>query len=165
MRANSFAVAMAFGFLSIVNASHAQTADDKAALQGLKEVKLVFDITTADAKPLINYLTVIEETRDSLIKQGVTPHIVVAFRGPATKLVQTDQSQMKPEDREHAAAIASQIKALSTASGIDGVEQCGVAVRIVGTKPENVIPGIKVVGNSWISLGAYQGKGYGYVTP
>ena len=109
MRLIGLTVAIALGLASIVGVSNAQTADDKAALQGLKEVKLVFDVTTADAKPLLIVLTTIEETRASLIKQGVTPAIVVAFRGPATKLVQSDQSQMKPEDREHAPAIASQI--------------------------------------------------------
>jgi intracellular sulfur oxidation DsrE/DsrF family protein len=165
MRLIDLAVAIALGLVSVIGVSNAQTADDKAALQGLKEVKLVFDVTTADAKPLLNVLTVIEETRASLIKQGVTPTIVVAFRGPATKLVQSNQSQMKPEDREHAAAIASRIKALSTASGIEGVEQCGVAIRIAGTKSEDVVPGVKVVGNSWISLAAYQARGFGYVTP
>src|ERR1700732_4860137 len=31
----------------------------------------------------------------SVMKQGVKPQFVLAFRGPATKLVQTDQSQIK----------------------------------------------------------------------
>jgi intracellular sulfur oxidation DsrE/DsrF family protein len=72
---------------------------------------------------------------------------------------------MKPEDRKQAAAIAAKIKALSTSSGIDGIEQCSIAVRGAGTKPENVVPGIKVVGNGWISLAAYQAKGYAYIAP
>jgi hypothetical protein len=56
---------------------------------------------------------------------------------------------MKPEDREQAAAIATKIKALSGAPGIDGIEQCSIGARGAGTKPENVVPGIKVVGNGW----------------
>jgi intracellular sulfur oxidation DsrE/DsrF family protein len=144
---------------------HAQAANDVAALQGLKEVKVAFDVKADDAKRLMNVLDTIEETRAGLAKQGVTPHIVVAFRGPATKLVQTDQALMKPEDRLQAAAIAAKIKALSTASGVDGIEQCSIAVRGAGTKPENVVPGIKVVGNGWISLAAYQAKGYAYIAP
>ena len=48
-------------------------ADDRAVLAGLKEVKVGFDITTGDAKALLNRLNVIDETRQSLIKQGVTP--------------------------------------------------------------------------------------------
>ena len=79
--------------------------------------------------------------------------------------MQTDQSQIKPEDREYATKIAATIKALSSAEGVAAIEQCGVAVRMVGTKPEDVVPGVKVVGNSWISLAGYQAKGYGYISP
>ena len=163
MRAIFLAVAAILSFGSI--SAHAQLADDKAALQGLNEVKVIFDITEGDGKALNTYLNVVEEARQSLIKQGVKPQIVLAFRGPATRLVQTDQSQIKPEDREYATKIAATIKELSSAEGVAAIEQCGVAVRMVGTKPENVVPGVKVVGNSWISLAGYQAKGYGYISP
>ena len=163
MRAIFLAVAAILSFGSI--SAHAQQADDKAALQGLNEVKVIFDVTEGDGKTLNTYLNVVEEARQSLIKQGVKPQIVLAFRGPATRLVQTDQSQIKAEDREYATKIAATIKALSSAEGVAAIEQCGVAVRMVGTKPENVVPGVKVVGNSWISLAGYQAKGYGYISP
>lgn len=165
MRIRTLTAAMALAILGMVGVCHAQTANDMAALQGLKEVKLAFDVTADDAKRLMNVLDTIEETRAGLARQGVTPHIVVTFRGPATKLVQTDQTLMRPEDRAQAAAIASKIKALSSAAGVDGIEQCSIAVRGAGTKPENVVPGIKVVGNGWISLAAYQAKGYAYIAP
>jgi intracellular sulfur oxidation DsrE/DsrF family protein len=138
---------------------------DQAALTGLTEVKVAFDVRNGDPKALLKELDVIDETRQSLIKQGVKPNMVIAFRGPATKLVQADQTQIKAEDREDAAKIAERIKALQTADGIVSIEQCGVAVRLAGTKPENVLPGIKVVGNGWISLSAYQAKGYSYIAP
>jgi len=163
MRPIFLAVVAILSFCNI--SAQAQSADDKAALQGLTEVKVVFDLTNGDAKTLNTYLNVIDETRQSLIKQGVKPQMILAFRGPATKLVQTDQSQIKAEDREYATKIAEKIKALSAAEGVTAIEQCGVAVRMVGTKPENVVSGVKVVGNSWISLAGYQAKGYGYIAP
>lgn len=165
MRIGTLAATLALATFGLVGAGHAQTANDAAALQGLKELRIAFDVTTDDAKRLLGVLDVIEETRESLARQGVTPHIVVGFHGPATRLVQTDQSFMKAEDRAEAAAIAAKIKALSTAAGIDGLEQCSIAVRGAGTRPENVVPGIKVVGNGWISLAAYQAKGYVYIRP
>src|SRR5215470_16030178 len=158
------ALLVLLGFLAAPRVT-AQTFDDKAALVGLTEVKVAFDITTGEGKGLLSRLNVIDETRQSLMKQGVKPHFVLAFRGPATKLVQTDQSQIKVEDREYAAKIAEKISALRSADGITSVEQCAVAVRLAGTKPENVVAGIKVVGNSWISLMGYQAKGYGYISP
>ncbi|HET9579190.1 MAG TPA: hypothetical protein VFP44_15265 [Usitatibacter sp.] len=143
----------------------ARGADDRDALSGLREVKVVFDVKEGDGKALLSRLNTIEETRQSLIKQGVTPHIVVAFRGPATRLVQTDVEKIKPEDRPVATQIAAKLADMRGAQGVDGIEQCSVAIRQQGTKPENVVPAVKVVGNSWISLMAYQAKGYSYISP
>jgi intracellular sulfur oxidation DsrE/DsrF family protein len=143
----------------------AQTFDDKAALAGLTEVKVAFDITAGEGKGLLNRLDVIDETRQSLIRQGVKPYFVLAFRGPATKLVQTDIEMVKPEDRPELAKIASKIQEMSAAQGIQSLEQCSVAIRQQGTAADKVLPPIKVVGNSWISLLAYQTKGYAYIAP
>ncbi len=106
----------------------------------------------------------IGETRDSLIQQGTTPEFVIAFRGPATRLFQTDLEKIKPEDRSLAAKIAMRVNELSKASGVV-MQQCSVAVRQQEVKPENVLPAITVIGNSWISLMAYQTKGFAYIHP
>lgn len=147
------------------SAAMAAGYDDQEALSGLKEVKVAFDLTTGDAKALLGRLNVIDETRQSLIQQGVTPHFVLTFRGPATKLIQSDLSQIKPEDRVNAAKIAAKLAQMRGARGVENLEQCAVAVREQGTKPENVVPSVKVVGNAWISLMAYQSRGYAYIAP
>ena len=144
---------------------YAEAPKDQAALSGLKEVKVAFDLQNGDGKTLLKQLEVIDETRQSLIDQGIKPQFVLTFRGPATALVQTDRSQIRLEDRDYASKIAEKIHALRAADGINSIEQCAVAVRLAGTKPENVVPDIKVVGNGWISLMAYQAKGYGYIQP
>jgi intracellular sulfur oxidation DsrE/DsrF family protein len=155
-----------FGFIALLALSWAvKAADDKAALSGLKEVKVAFDITAGDGKALLGRLNVIDETRQSLIKQGVAPHFILAFRGPATKLVQTDPAKIKPQDRPMAEKIGQKIKQMSESQGVDGFEQCAVAVREQGTKVEKVLPQIHVVGNGFISLMAYQAKGYAYIAP
>ena len=140
-------------------------ADDRAALQGMKEGKIVYDVTEGDAQKLLGRLDAIEETRQSMIQQGVTPHFVLAFRGGATKLVQTDMEKVKPEDRPLTGKISAKLAEMSKSPGIDGLEQCAVAIRHAGTKAENVLPIIKVVGNSFISLMAYQSRGYAYIAP
>ena len=139
--------------------------DDQEALAGLKEVKVAFDLTAGDPKLLLARLNIIDETRQSLIQQGVAPHFVVTFRGPATRLIQTDQSKMKLEDREGAAKIAAKLAEMRRAKGVENLEQCAVAVREQGTRAEDVVPSVKVVGNAWISLMAYQAKGYAYIAP
>jgi intracellular sulfur oxidation DsrE/DsrF family protein len=166
MRHFAFSIgAVVLLMLGSIASACADNPKDEAALSGLSEVKVAFDVRNGDPKALLKELEVIDETRQSLIGQGVKPTIVIAFRGPATKLVQTDQNQIKTEDREDAAKIAAKIEALQSAEGVAGMEQCAVAVRLAGTKPENVLPGIKLVGNGWISLTAYQAKGYGYIAP
>src|SRR5271155_1406332 len=149
----------------VLCAADATAADDHASLAGLQEVKVAFDIKDGDAKLLLGRLDIIDETRQSLIQQGITPHFILAFRGPATKLVQTDTDKIKPEDRAMAARIAIRIKELSGAPGVDGFEQCAVAARELGIKTELVLPEIRVVGNAFISLMAYQAKGYAYIAP
>jgi len=159
-----FAPLVLLGFLAAPRVM-AQTFDDKAALAGLTEVKVAFDITTGEGKGLLSRLNVIDETRQSLIKQGVKPNFVLAFRGPATKLVQSDVEKVKPEDRPELVKIASKIQEMSVAQGVQSLEQCSVAIRQQGTAADKVLPPIKVVGNSWISLLAYQTKGYAYIAP
>jgi intracellular sulfur oxidation DsrE/DsrF family protein len=158
-------LALPLALLVATNPTQAETPNDQKALAGLSLVKVAFDLTNGDGKQLLTQLNVIDETRQSLISKGVTPHFVLAFRGPATKLVQTDHAQVKAEDREYASQIAQKIKELQSAKGVESVEQCSVAIRLAGTKPENVLPGITLVGNSWISLMSYQNKGYGYIAP
>jgi hypothetical protein len=75
-----------FGILAFLLVSNGAFAtDDKAALAGLKEVKVGFDVKEGDGKLLLSRLDIIDETRQSLIEQGVKPHFIVAFRGPATR--------------------------------------------------------------------------------
>ncbi|HET7362205.1 MAG TPA: hypothetical protein VFJ70_01405 [Burkholderiales bacterium] len=162
---NTLLVATVTATVIFGNTALAAGYDDQAALAGLKEVKVAFDLTAGDAKVLLARLNIIDETRRSLIQQGVTPHFVLTFRGPATRLVQTDQSKIKPEDREGAAKIAARLAEMRRAQGVDNLEQCAVAVREQGTRPEDVVPSVKVVGNAWISLMAYQAKGYAYIAP
>jgi intracellular sulfur oxidation DsrE/DsrF family protein len=144
-------------------AAAAPASDD--ALQGIKEGKIVYDITEGDGKLLLGRIETIEETRQDLIRQGVTPRLVISFRGGATKLVQTDMQQVKPEDRPIAARIAAMLQQMSRSPGMESIEQCAVAIRHAGTKAENVVPPIKVVANSYITLMAYQSRGYAYIRP
>jgi intracellular sulfur oxidation DsrE/DsrF family protein len=148
-----------------ITGAYAQNFNDQAALAGIKEIKVAWDLVDGDGNTLLKQLTLINEARQSLVDQGVKPRMVLVFRGQATKLVQSDLSQIKPENLKYAARIAEQIKILSSAEGVSGIEQCETAVRLIGTKAENVLPGIKVVGHGWISLMAYQAKGYSYIAP
>jgi hypothetical protein len=130
---------------------------------GFKEGKIVFDITEGDGSALLVRIQSVEETRQDLIKQGVAPRFVLSFRGPATLLVQTDLEKVKPENRPFVGQIAALIAQMSKAPGVESVEQCAVAIRHVGTRAENVLQPIKVVANSFITIMAWEAKGYAYI--
>src|SRR4051794_21089117 len=114
-----------------------ETPNDQQALAGLSDVKVAFDLRSGDPKHLLTQLTVIDETRQSVMSQGAKPDFVLAFRGPATKLVQTDPSQVKAEDRELMSKIAEKVRQLRGSSGVIripgeglGVDSCAVAKRV-----------------------------------
>lgn len=135
---------------------------DNMALQGLADVKVIYDVTTGNAQKLLSRLDLVEETRDSITKQGGKPHFILSVRGPASLLVQKDESRIKPEDLEVVAKIKEKIKAMSKQPEYQ-LNQCAVANRYLKIKNEDTIPEVKVIGNSWISLAAYQNKGYAYI--
>ena len=144
--------------------SRAWAADDNP-IAGLKDARIAFDITAGEAGRLLNILNTIDETREGLARQGVTPHFVLAFRGPATLFTQTDLSRLKPEDRETAAKIAAKLKQLRAAGGIERLDQCGIALRTQKVDKAQVNPDVTVVENGWITLVGYQAKGYAYIAP
>jgi intracellular sulfur oxidation DsrE/DsrF family protein len=145
--------------------ARAHAFDDRAALSGLKEAKAAFDLTEGNARALLAKLETVDETRRSLLAQGVKPRFVLTFRGGSTRLVQTDPEMIRAEDREVAARIARKLAEMGRAEGVESLEQCAVAIRLQETSAEKVLPGIRVVGNGWISLMAYQARGYAYIYP
>jgi len=140
-------------------------AADANPVAGLKDAKVAFDITAGDAGRLLNILNTIDETRESFIKQGITPHFVLAFRGPATLLTQTELSRLKPEEREAASNVAAKLKYLRGAAGIERLDQCSIAMRGQKVDKAQVNPDVTIVENGWITLVGYQARGYAYIAP
>ena len=142
----------------------AEAADDNP-VAGLKEARVAFDITAGEPGRMLNILNTIDETRESFVKLGVAPHFVLAFRGPATLLTQTDLSRLKPEDRETAAKIAAKLKQLRATAGIERMDQCSIALRGQKVDKALVNPDLTIVDNGWITLVGYQARGYAYIAP
>lgn len=149
---------------SPVLGAHAIAADD-SPMAGMKEAKVAFDITAGEPGRLLNILNTIDETREGFARHGVTPRFVLAFRGPATLLTQTDLSRLKPEDRETAGKIAAKLKQLRGSAGIERMDQCSIAMRGQKVDKAQVSPDVTVVENGWITLVGYQARGYAYIAP
>lgn len=146
-------------------ATPAMSPDNKAALAGLREMKMAFDVTDANPQALLLKLETIDLTRKQLIEAGVAPVIVVAFRGNASVYTQLDLAKVKEGDRADALRIRAKLRSLAKASGVASIEQCNVPLAARKIKPADVMQEVKVVGNGWISLAAYQQRGYSYIAP
>jgi intracellular sulfur oxidation DsrE/DsrF family protein len=139
--------------------------DNHAALAGMTEMKIAFDITDANPKVVLAKLANIDVTRKQLMDDGVTPRMVIAFRGDASYFTQADVEKVKAEDRDDARKIAAKLKELRAAPGVEALEQCNLPLAPRKLKSADVMPEVKVVGNGWISLVAYQRRGYAYIVP
>jgi intracellular sulfur oxidation DsrE/DsrF family protein len=160
-------VACGAALLAAAGAAWSQVpqASNKEALAGVKEMKIAFDITEGNPTALLTKLSVIDLTRKQLIAEGVTPRMVVAFRGDASFFTQTDMERIKPEEREAAKKVAEKIREIRGASGVESMVQCSVPLPSRKLRGEDVMPELKLVGNGWISLVSYQQKGYAYIAP
>jgi len=136
--------------------------NDADSLKGLSNARAVFDITTGDPKKLNFYLNLIDNTAKSMNAQGVKTEFVLAFRGPATFYVSNDRKKVKKEDMEVANKISAKLQNLSSNPDMK-LTQCAVAAKALKVDTKTINPAVKVVGNSWVSLIAYQNKGYAIV--
>ncbi|SDO66394.1 DsrE family protein [Desulforhopalus singaporensis] len=135
--------------------------DDSDALAGVGAAKIIFDINLNDANKLELYLGVIERTRNSLVDQGFDPDIVIAFRGASVRLVTTETWSFTEERQLSLKRSAQMLRELAGA-GVK-LEACSVAVELFKVDRKTILPEIKIVGNTFISLMGYQSKGYALV--
>jgi len=139
----------------------ATAIDDADALKGMTSGKAVFDVNLGDAGKLALYLSVIKETHEGLVKQGVKPDLILAFRGPSVFLISTNRDKVPAEQKAKYDEVARLIKDLK-GMGVK-LEACSVATRQLKVDNATIYPEIKVIGNSFISLIGYEGKGYAYI--
>ncbi|ADH87319.1 hypothetical protein [Desulfurivibrio alkaliphilus] len=132
---------------------------DRAALAGVEVGRIFWDVTIADPWALAGRLGVIEETYCDMVRQGVTPEMVLAFRGGATRLLNADPQHLPEELREGAAEVQRHLQTMLERPGVQ-MEACYIAMGRVPLEPENLMPGVKAVGNTFLSAMGYGQKGY-----
>lgn len=158
----AIALVMMFALAAAVPAVQAEP-NDQDALAGITTGKALYDINISDKEPakLMLYLSVISETYQGMLKQNVAPDFIIAFRGLSVKLITSDYGTVGAKEREARDAIAFLISQLQS-SGVK-FEACSVATRLFKVDNSSLLPGIKPVGNTFISLTGYQSKGYALI--
>ncbi len=149
-------------FFFICAQGFADAPNDADALEGISTGKVVWDVTIGNPKKLLIVMNVINETYQDLIKQQVTPDMVFTFRGGALRLM---SSQPLDFTTEEAAAREELLKLIQSMHGKPGVkmESCSIASRLMGIDNSTLIPELKPVGNTFVSLIGYQQKGYALI--
>jgi uncharacterized protein len=128
------------------------------ALKGLTTVKVVVDVNVGDPELLLRRIELIDETYTQILDAGIKPVFVVAFRGPATRYVTRGKEHVAPEHE----AVKKKIQGWIGQFRENGftLEQCAIAARGQKVPAGDILPEITVVQNGYISIVAYQNKGF-----
>lgn len=154
-------VFLVYGCIGERGMAHAAQYDDADALTGVTAAKTLFDINLSEPQKLGLYLRVINQTYDDLLRQGRQPEMVVAFRGASVRLISTERWSFSEEDQQQLIQSASLLKELK-AKGVR-LEACSIATDLFRIDTDTILPEIKVVGNTFVSLTAYQSRGYNLI--
>lgn len=134
------------------------------ALNGVKQVNAVFDVTVGDPN---RANVVFWAVRDVYANENVRalpepPQVAVVFHGPAVNLLSSDRSEF---DESEMAAV-DEFKDMVRQMKKDGVtlEVCLYAAKVLGIDPDTIMPEVDQVGNGFVSVAGYQSQGYSLIT-
>lgn len=138
----------------------AVSADNRYALSGVSEGKVVFDVNIpGQVQKMALYLQVIAQTKTDLEHAKVKPDMILAFRGSAVKFLVKEPPADMPLDDLEAQEKFNALLAQLIQQGVR-VEACSVATGLFGIDNTSLLPGVIAVGNTFASLIGYQAKGY-----
>jgi hypothetical protein len=139
-----------------------QGISDAAALENVSTGKVLWDINIDNPAKLALYLSVIIETYEGLVNQGVKPDMIFAFRGASVKLISNNREQIPSEDHNDLDKVQQLLNELQKKEHIK-MESCCIATRVFGVEDNSILTGIKPVGNTFISIIGYHTKGYAVI--
>ena len=149
-------------FLALCSAGFAQAAkeiDDAAALHGVSQTRSVFLIDFNNPRKTAFYLDIIRGTHDGLVRQGVTPNMVLVFIGETVRYLTTEPDDLLAMEHEkELQSIAASAKALKE-RGVR-MEVCAVATEVFKVDNDTILPEMEVVGDGFISLIGWQTQGH-----
>ncbi|WP_018138734.1 MULTISPECIES: hypothetical protein [unclassified Thioalkalivibrio] len=137
----------------------AEKPSDERALAGIEHGQILWDITIGDPERLIARLSVIEETHEDMVRQGLEPNMVFAFRGGAAALIARDTDHLEIEDVSAVRHIHDRLADIQELDGVH-MEACYIATRRFDLGQDDLIPGVNLVGNTFLSIMGYEQQGY-----
>ena len=107
-------------------------------------------------------MKVIDETYNDLVDQGVQPDMVFTFHGRVLKLISSQPIELDIDEEVAQEELLELISTLSKKPGVK-MESCSIASRILNIDNDTIIPEVKPVRNTFVSLIGYQQKGYSLI--
>jgi intracellular sulfur oxidation DsrE/DsrF family protein len=139
-------------------------AGEYAALDGVKHIKTVFDVTQGSPQVANIVFWAVRNVHNDKSVQSLSapPQVAVVFHGPAVKMISTDRSGFEASDQEALDRFAATIREMK-AEGVT-FEVCDYALEVLKVDPATVLPEVDHVGNGFISIAGYQAQGYSVIT-
>ena len=157
------ALSLAVTLMLLLFAAASAVAGDYPALQGVKGLDSVFDVTIGSPrKAIVTFQAIRGVYLDESVRALANPpSTVIVFLGPGVKLVSSDHSDYGKADEQAFGKLIQMIRQFKK----DGVrmEVCMHAVKALGIDPATLMPEVHPVGNGFISVLGYQAQGYSMV--
>lgn len=151
-------VLILFSMLAVSPCAIARSLNDTAALSGLHKAKAIFLVNINQPAAVDHLMQVIALTRKQFMQQHVPPHFIVVFIGPDVAFLTEDRRGISYMDERSVADLQKEIGKLSKLGVV--FQACGVAMHGMDVRPNSLIPEVHPVENGFISVIAYQEKGY-----
>lgn len=150
-------------FVAVMTAGPASSGE-YAALEGIKRVKTVFDVSQGSPRTANVVFWAINNVNDDKSVRSLSqpPQVAVVFRGPAVQMISTDRSGFEESDNGELDKFADTIRQMKK-NGVK-FEVCGYAIKVAGIDPKTILPEVDQVPNGFISIAGYQMQGYSVIT-
>lgn len=136
--------------------------DNRRALEGMTQAKVVWDITNSNPAFLSVQMQVINETYQNLKQAGLEPEMTLAFHGQNVRFLTEDLETVELEQMVQVEQFNTHLNALLKLKGVRA-EVCSIANRVFGVENVKIRPPLEVVGNSYVSFISLQNKGYAMI--
>lgn len=139
-------------------------AGEYAALNGVKQVKVVFDVSQGSPQIANVVFWAVRNVYDDESVRALSqpPQVAVVFHGPAVRMISTDREEFKESDDAALGKFAKMIRQMKQ-EGVK-IEVCGYALKVLDVDPATILPEVDRVGNGFISIAGYQAQGYAVIT-
>ena len=133
------------------------------SLRGANRFAAVYDVSQGNPRAAEAVFWAVRNSYEnaSVNELATPPSIAVVFRGPAAKLLSTEQNTVDPDQQEAVEKFQATLRQMKKA-GVT-LEVCLYAVKLAGLDKTRLMPEIDQVDNGFVSIIGYQMQGYAVV--